>query len=82
MCVRVCPPQTWLQGGKKEDMYVEMYLSAMKGLVSKLLRTSATQGYAYLTDLYQDKGREANKHKMDHLACFVPGMLALGAHNA
>lgn len=22
------------------------------------------------------------RHKMDHLACFIPGMLALGAHAA
>jgi hypothetical protein len=36
-----------------------------------------TDGHGYLRDVHPGGGTE---NKMDHLACFVPGMLALGVH--
>ena len=68
--------KTWLQGGKKETWLREMYDKAMNGMASKLLKRSSPSNLAYVGDW--DGGRIA--HKMDHLVCFLPGILALGAY--
>eukprot|EP00946_MAST-07B_sp_MAST-7B-sp1_P005409 g5409.t1 len=66
----------WLQGGKKEDWLRDMYDRSMDGMVSKLLKRSHPSNLAYVSDW--DGSR--NVHKMDHLVCFLPGILALGAY--
>ena len=53
-----------------------MYDKAMNGMASKLLKRSSPSNLAYVGDW--DGGRIA--HKMDHLVCFLPGILALGAY--
>ena len=68
--------KTWLQGGKKETFLREMYDNAMNGVASKLLQRSTPSNLAYVGD-WSGHGIE---HKMDHLACFLPGLLALGAY--
>jgi len=70
--------KVWLQGGKKEGMYREMYDRAMDGMTNKLLKTTTPSNLMYVSDW--DGNR--NVHKMDHLVCFVPGMLALGAYSS
>ena len=52
-----------------------MFDSAMLAIASKLVQRSSPSGYVYIADW---QGSSLS-HKMDHLACFVPGMLALGA---
>lgn len=70
--------QVWVQGGRQEAMYRRMYDAAMAGMTAKLLKRSNPSKLAYVADW-----DGANTHdKMDHLVCFVPGMLALGAFNA
>jgi len=66
----------WLQGGRKETWLRNMYDKAMDGMIDKLLLKSSISGLAFLSDW---NGRYNNR-KMDHLVCFVPGMLALGAY--
>ena len=68
----------WIQGGKVETHLRRMYDAAMDGVVSVLLQRSSPSGLAYLGDY--DGGRIV--HKMDHLACFIAGTLALGAHTS
>jgi len=68
--------KVWLQGNRKENWLREMYDNAMDGMIDKLLLTSSISGLAFLSDW---NGRYNNR-KMDHLVCFVPGMLALGAY--
>jgi len=68
--------KVWLQGGRKEDWLREMYDSAINGIVDKLLQFSSPTGLVYLADW---TGRSHN-HKMDHLVCFLPGVMALGAY--
>ena len=63
----------WLQGGKQEPMYREMYDTAMQGVHDSLLSKSKV-----LTYLVNKDGVKKRK-RMDHLACFLPGTLALGA---
>ena len=48
----------------------------MTGMANKLLKRTSTSNLAYVSDW--DGGR--NVHKMDHLVCFLPGILALGAY--
>lgn len=67
----------WLQGGKLEPMYREMYDKAMQGMHDELLHISTPSGLTYLADKV---GGKQIHHKMDHLVCFVGGMLALGAY--
>lgn len=67
-----------MQGGRKEPMYRRMYDAAMQGLTDVLLKRSEPSKLAYVAD-WTGSGTE---DKMDHLVCFVPGMLALGAYTA
>lgn len=67
--------KVWLQGGKKENWLRKMYDKAMDGVMEKLLMASDPSGLAFLSDW---NGRR-NARKMDHLVCFMPGLLALGA---
>lgn len=66
----------WLQGGKAEPMYREMYDRSMDGLHDELLQKSTPTGLWYIAD----KNGNNLHHKMDHLACFMGGLLALGAY--
>lgn len=68
--------KVWIQGGKKEAWLREMYDKAMDGVMSKLLMASNPSGLAFLSDW----NGNSNVRKMDHLVCFMPGALALGAH--
>ncbi|MBA0811767.1 hypothetical protein Gohar_025786, partial [Gossypium harknessii] len=52
----------------------DMWETSMKGLVS-LIRRSSPSSFAYICE----KTRETLTDKMDELACFAPGMLALGS---
>ncbi len=63
------------QGGKREPMFLEMYDAAVDGMESLLLKRIQPSNRLMLSD-WTDA---APKLKMEHLACFVPGMLALGA---
>jgi len=70
--------KVWVQGGRKESMYRRMYDAAMDGMTNQLLKRSNPSKLAYVADW--DGGGTVDK--MDHLVCFVPGMLALGAYTA
>jgi hypothetical protein len=51
------------------------YVAAMDGMHSQLLQPCGADK-AYLADKQGSTG--ALQHKMDHLVCYVPGLLALG----
>jgi mannosyl-oligosaccharide alpha-1,2-mannosidase len=65
----------WLQGGKKETRWRKMYDEAVEGMTQHLLGQSG-----HLHFVGEKKGNRFVK-KMEHLACFTGGMLALGAKN-
>eukprot|EP00636_Phaeomonas_parva_P000251 CAMPEP_0118864030 /NCGR_PEP_ID=MMETSP1163-20130328/8710_1 /TAXON_ID=124430 /ORGANISM="Phaeomonas parva, Strain CCMP2877" /LENGTH=1054 /DNA_ID=CAMNT_0006798099 /DNA_START=229 /DNA_END=3393 /DNA_ORIENTATION=- len=72
--------KVWLQGGKQETMYRRMYDAAVDGIIKSGIWTKTPQsGYSVLGDL-KPGGRNVVKKKMDHLACFMAGVLALGAY--
>lgn len=68
----------WIQGGRKEGYLREAYDKAMDGAISKMLLTSSKTGLAFLADW---DGRRHGR-KMDHLVCFMPGLLTLGAYSS
>ncbi|GLD96502.1 hypothetical protein PINS_up005185 [Pythium insidiosum] len=64
----------WLLSGKKDDKYKHQYLTAVRGIQSQLVAKSKPSGLVFIGEW--ENGRLSPK--MDHLVCFVPGMLALG----
>ncbi|OVA04801.1 Glycoside hydrolase [Macleaya cordata] len=74
--------KVWLQQRASRDGTVkylyEMYEEAMKGVRHLLVRKSIPKGLVFVGEL--PSGSEgAFNPKMDHLVCFLPGTLALGA---
>uniref|UniRef100_A0A673XVQ2 alpha-1,2-Mannosidase n=1 Tax=Salmo trutta TaxID=8032 RepID=A0A673XVQ2_SALTR len=67
----------WIQGGKTEPDLLEDYLEAIEGVKKHLLRTSGPTKLTFVGELNHNRFNP----KMDHLVCFLPGTLALGAHN-
>ncbi|CAL8279519.1 unnamed protein product [Merluccius merluccius] len=67
----------WIQGGKTEDSLLEDYLHALEGVKKHLLRRSGPKKLTFVGELSQNRFNP----KMDHLVCFLPGTLALGAHH-
>ncbi|KAG9448017.1 hypothetical protein H6P81_014145 [Aristolochia fimbriata] len=72
----------WLQQGGSQNNHskylYDMYAEAMKGVKERLVRKSIPKGLVFVGELpYGVDG--AFSPKMDHLVCFLPGTLALGA---
>ena len=65
--------KVWLQTGRKHAWLRQMYDAAIDGLASRLIQTGGA-GLLYVPR--SNSGRL--ERKMDHLTCFVPGLLALG----
>ncbi|PKA50854.1 Mannosyl-oligosaccharide 1,2-alpha-mannosidase MNS1 [Apostasia shenzhenica] len=67
--------KVWIQGNRTEEVkqYREMWETSMEGLTS-LVRRSTPSSFTYICE----KNSDSLSDKMDELACFVPGMLALG----
>ncbi|KAF8582178.1 glycoside hydrolase family 47 protein [Ramaria rubella] len=65
----------YLQTSKSEPRFKRMYLRATKGILETLLYLSPTRHLLYITDTWSD----IPTRKLEHLACFYPGLLALGA---
>ena len=59
--------------------YRRMYDRSVAGITDRLLQRSSLNQLAYVAEM---DNNGVLTHKMDHLACFVPGMLALGARGA
>ncbi|KAK2912109.1 hypothetical protein QQF64_028030 [Cirrhinus molitorella] len=66
----------WIQGGRTENELLEDYLQAVEGVKKNLLKKSTPLGLTFVGELSHGHFSP----KMDHLVCFLPGTLALGAH--
>ncbi|KAL3520221.1 hypothetical protein ACH5RR_018370 [Cinchona calisaya] len=71
--------KVWLQLRGRNSTYLhDMYEEAMKGVRHHLVRKSVPNGLVFVGELpYGSQG--SFSPKMDHLVCFLPGVLALGA---
>ncbi|PSS18182.1 Mannosyl-oligosaccharide 1,2-alpha-mannosidase [Actinidia chinensis var. chinensis] len=68
--------KVWIQGNKTAAVkhYREMWETSMKGLLT-LIRKTTPSSFTYISE----KMGSSLIDKMDELACFAPGMIALGA---
>lgn len=68
--------KVWIQGNKTAAVkhYREMWETSMKGLLS-LVRRTTPSSFTYICE----KNGDSLHDKMDELACFAPGMIALGS---
>merc|ERR1719394_1898577 len=69
----------WIQTGKRVDMYKDDFLEAMKGVVNRLAKRTVPNRLLYIGEIVS--GGKEIKPKMDELACFLPGALALAHHH-
>ncbi|XP_051893013.1 endoplasmic reticulum mannosyl-oligosaccharide 1,2-alpha-mannosidase-like isoform X1 [Pristis pectinata] len=67
----------WIQGGRREADLLEDYLQAIEGVKKNLIRKSEPNKLTFVGELSHNQFSP----KMDHLVCFLPGTLALGAHH-
>lgn len=49
-------------------------------ILTTLLYVSPKRGLLYVTDTFLSDSTPTPTHKFEHLSCFLPGLLALGAH--
>ncbi|KAF9529051.1 glycoside hydrolase family 47 protein [Crepidotus variabilis] len=68
----------YLLTGKTDKRSIEMYIRMTTQVITHLLYLSPHRNMLYVTDAYDLKSTPS--HKLEHLACFFPGLLALGAH--
>ncbi|CAL8130376.1 unnamed protein product [Prunus armeniaca] len=68
--------KVWIQGNRTTAVkpYRDMWETSMKGLLS-LIRKTTPSSFTYICE----KNGRTLTNKMDELACFAPGMLALGS---
>merc|ERR1711935_200056 len=69
----------WIQTGKRVDMYRDDFLEAMKGVVNRLAKRTVPNRLLYIGEIVS--GGKEIKPKMDELACFLPGTLALAHYH-
>lgn len=75
--------KVFIQGGRKdsESFLWSMYDKAVNGMEKHMVR-KGSDGLTYLGTLSWDGNENGNYvAEMEHLTCFVPGWLALGAHS-
>lgn len=74
--------KVWLQQGAERDgnfkYLYDMYEEATKGIRHLLVQKSTPKGLIFVGEL-PSGSKGAFSPKMDHLVCFLPGTLALGA---
>ncbi|KAL8413924.1 hypothetical protein RB594_005236 [Gaeumannomyces avenae] len=68
----------YLQTNKKEKVYSDMWHEAMGGVRKHLVSYTEPSGFTIIGERPDGLGRPLSP-KMDHLVCFMPGTIALGA---
>ncbi len=70
----------WLLTGKKDERMRIRYMGALEAIETHLVLYSKPNNYAFIAEK-QNGGQGGTINKMDHLVCFMPGLIALGAAN-
>lgn len=68
----------YLQTSSQEPVYLEMWEEALAGIQKHLLIQTKEAGLKIIAELPDGIGGKLSP-KMDHLVCFLPGAIALGA---
>lgn len=70
--------KVWVQGGKKESVYWELFARVVDSMVEIGSYTSR-YGDTIMRDMLPSSDDKVHfSHKMDHFACYIPGMIVLG----
>lgn len=70
----------WLLTGRTDTKARDLYLRSMDSILDTLTYLTPSRGLLYVTDGSVDiRGHFLPSHKLEHLTCFLPGLLALGA---
>ncbi|KAF5355355.1 hypothetical protein D9758_006099 [Tetrapyrgos nigripes] len=72
----------FLLTARTDKASLEMYLRATTHVIANLIYVSPTRHLLYVTDTDTSpyEKRATPSHNFEHLSCFFPGLLALGAH--
>ncbi|KAI1761615.1 glycoside hydrolase family 47 protein [Hypoxylon sp. FL1150] len=68
----------FLQTSGQEPVYLTMWEEALEGIQKHLITTTKHSGLKFVAELPQGIGGPLSP-KMDHLVCFLPGLIAMGA---
>ena len=68
----------YLQTSKEEPIYLEMWDQALAGVRKHLITYSQSANFTVLAERPRGLSQKLSP-KMDHLVCFMPGTIALGA---
>ncbi|KAK2463623.1 hypothetical protein APHAL10511_004374 [Amanita phalloides] len=66
----------WLLTGRSEPKAKDLYLKSVEGILTNLTYITPQRRLLYVTDMTSG----VVSHNFEHLSCFLPGLLALGAH--
>ncbi|KAI0729958.1 glycoside hydrolase [Fomitopsis betulina] len=66
----------WLLTSKSEPQALDLYIRASTSIIENLLYLTPKRQLLYVTDVTNGNP----SHTFEHLSCFLPGLLALGAH--
>ncbi|KAL0957118.1 hypothetical protein HGRIS_003211 [Hohenbuehelia grisea] len=66
----------YLLSGKTEVKARDQYIKSANGIINNLVYISPTRKLLYVTDTINGNPT----HTLEHLSCFLPGLLALGVH--
>ncbi|KAI0247096.1 seven-hairpin glycosidase [Lactifluus subvellereus] len=70
----------WLLTGRTDTKARDLYLRSVNAILDHLTYLTPTRRLLYVTDAYVAPNGELNpSHTFEHLTCFLPGVLALGA---
>ncbi|XP_068698673.1 mannosyl-oligosaccharide 1,2-alpha-mannosidase IA-like [Montipora foliosa] len=67
--------KSWVMTGETDNVARQMYDKAVEAIEKMLVRKSSPSNLTYIAEYKYGR----LDHKMDHLACFTPGMFLLGA---
>ncbi|KAJ3498804.1 hypothetical protein NMY22_g19569 [Coprinellus aureogranulatus] len=65
----------WLLSSRSEPQALELYLNSTNAIIENLLFITPKRHLLYVTDINAASGPT---HVLEHLSCFLPGLLALG----
>ncbi|KAB5582980.1 mannosyl-oligosaccharide 1,2-alpha-mannosidase [Coniochaeta sp. 2T2.1] len=68
----------YLQTSGQEPIYIDMWEEALAGIEKHLITPTKSSGLKFVAELPRGIGGDLSP-KMDHLVCFLPGSIALGA---
>ncbi|KAH8103865.1 glycoside hydrolase [Cristinia sonorae] len=71
----------WLLSSRVESKAKDLYLRTVSSILEHLLYLSPTRHLLYVTDAETShQNFTSPSHVFEHLSCFLPGLLTLGAH--